>query len=103
MEALHANPDFNDASEEDEDDENADVALPVSLKKLMGVNKTRNKNQDLPGTGKHANDAGKDAKDAGKSAKSAGKEHQAVDKKMPRLLMRSTGRVLCWAQMTSLQ
>jgi hypothetical protein len=81
MEALHANPDFNDASEEDEDDENADVALPVSLKKLMGVNKTRNKNQGLPGTGKHANDAGKDAKDAGKDAKSAGKEHQAVDKK----------------------
>jgi hypothetical protein len=80
MEAIRANPDFNDPSEEDEDDENGDTALPTSLKKLMGVNKTRSKNHSLPGTGKDAKGAGK-GPEAGKDAKGAGKAPQADDKK----------------------
>jgi hypothetical protein len=58
MEALHVQPDFNDLSDDDEDDENGDTALPASLKKLMGLNKTRNKNKDLPGTGNVPKGAG---------------------------------------------
>ena len=59
MEALHVQPDFNDLSDDDEDDdENGDTALPASLKKLMGLNKTRNKTKDLPGTGNVPKGAG---------------------------------------------
>ena len=61
MESLHAQPDFNDQSEEDEDDENEQTALPSALKKLMGVKKTKNKNNvpDPPAPGKGSIGTGK--------------------------------------------
>jgi hypothetical protein len=66
VDALHAQPDFKDLSEDDEDDENGDTALPASLKKLMGLNKTRNKNKDLPVTGNVHKGAGKEPHDVDK-------------------------------------
>jgi hypothetical protein len=71
VEAIHTHEDFTDNSQEDADDDNEQTALPIALKKLMGVKRTKNKNagKDHPGVGKGSSGAGKDPKVAGKKPK----------------------------------
>ena len=71
MEALHAQPDFGDLSEEDgSDEENDESALPSSLKKLMGVKKTKK----IKNSGNNNNNPCKEANATGKVPKGADKD-----------------------------
>ena len=81
MESLHNQPDFNEQSEEDEDDENEQTALPSALKKLMGLKKTKNKNngQDPPSSGKGSSGTGEEAKGAGNDRNGDDKKKQSKD------------------------
>lgn len=77
IEALHAQPDFGDLSEEDcEDDENDQTSLPASLKKLMGVKKAKK----LKDSGTNAGGSGKTHKNNGTEPKSHDKEPKGAVK-----------------------
>jgi hypothetical protein len=70
MEALHQQPDFGDISEDDEDEEGDQEALPASLKKLMGVKKTKKvKDAGKDGSGAKADASKEKKKGSGQGSK----------------------------------
>ena len=94
IEAIHTQQDFTDLSQEDADDDNEQTALPIALKKLMGVKRTKNKNagKDHPGVGKGSSGAGKDPKVAGKEPKG---KHKSDIAKMLDEINRTCAVLIC--------